>query len=49
MASGTGGLGLRVIKSLMDEVHYEIIPGIKNELHMKKRIRKRNPDDGPAS
>ena len=37
----TGGLGLRVIQSLMDEVHYVIIPGTKNELHMTKRIRKR--------
>jgi len=45
----TGGLGLRVIKTLMDEVHYEIIPGTKNELHMTKRIRKKRPDDGPAS
>jgi serine/threonine-protein kinase RsbW len=45
----TGGLGLRVIKSLMDEVHYEIIPGIKNELHMTKRIRKKSPDDGPSA
>ena len=25
----------------MDEVHYVIIPGTKNELHMTKRIRKR--------
>ena len=45
----TGGLGLRVIKSLMDDVRYEIIPGSKNELHMTKRLRKRNPDDGAAS
>jgi len=45
----TGGLGLRVIKSLMDHVSYEMIPGSKNELHMTKRIRKRKPDDGAAS
>ena len=43
-----GGLGLRVIKSLMDEVHYVIIPGTKNELHMTKRIRKKPSADGPA-
>ena len=42
----SGGLGLRVIKSWMDEVHYEIVPGSKNELHMTKRIRKTPPDDG---
>ncbi len=35
-----GGLGLRLIKTLMDEVHYEIGPGQKNELRMTKRIRK---------
>jgi anti-sigma regulatory factor (Ser/Thr protein kinase) len=37
----SGGLGMRLIKSVMDEVHYEIEPGRKNELHMMKRIRKR--------
>jgi anti-sigma regulatory factor (Ser/Thr protein kinase) len=36
----SGGLGLRLIKSLMDEVRYEIEPGKKNELHMIKRIKK---------
>lgn len=36
----SGGLGLRLIQTLMDEVHYEIVPGQKNELHMRKRIRK---------
>jgi serine/threonine-protein kinase RsbW len=36
----TGGLGLRLIKTLMDEVHYEVIPGTKNELVMVKRLRK---------
>ena len=36
----SGGLGLRLIKNLMDEVHYEIVPGEKNELHMTKRIKK---------
>jgi serine/threonine-protein kinase RsbW len=36
----SGGLGIRLIKKLMDEVSYEIIPGQKNELHMTKKIRK---------
>jgi serine/threonine-protein kinase RsbW len=36
----SGGLGIRLIKSLMDEVSYEIVPGQKNELHMTKKIRK---------
>jgi serine/threonine-protein kinase RsbW len=36
----SGGLGFRLIKSLMDDVSYEIIPGQKNELHMTKKIRK---------
>jgi serine/threonine-protein kinase RsbW len=35
----SGGLGMRLIKALMDEVRYEFIPGQKNELHMLKRIR----------
>ena len=37
----SGGLGMRLIKSFMDEVRYEIEPGQKNELHMMKRIRKK--------
>ena len=36
----SGGLGMRLIKTLMDEIHYEIIPGQKNELRMIKRIKK---------
>jgi serine/threonine-protein kinase RsbW len=36
----SGGLGFRLIKSLMDDVSYEIVPGQKNELHMTKKIRK---------
>ncbi len=38
----SGGLGIRLIKSLMDEVSYEIVPGLKNELHMTKKIRKKS-------
>jgi serine/threonine-protein kinase RsbW len=36
----TGGLGMRLIKTLMDEVHYEIEPGKKNELRMVKKLRR---------
>ncbi len=36
----SGGLGMRLIQNLMDEVSYEIVPGQKNELHMTKKIRK---------
>ena len=36
----SGGLGMRLMKKLMDEVHYEIIPGQKNELRMIKRLKK---------
>jgi len=36
----SGGLGIRLIKKLMDEGSYEIVPGQKNELHMTKKIRK---------
>ncbi len=36
----TGGLGMRLMKTLMDEVHYEIIPGKKNELRMLKKLKK---------
>lgn len=37
----SGGLGMRLIKTLMDEVYYEIIPGKKNELRMIKRLKKK--------
>jgi serine/threonine-protein kinase RsbW len=36
----SGGLGLRVMRSLMDEVSYEIVPGNTNRLRMTKRLRK---------
>ena len=36
----TGGLGMRLMKTLMDEVRYEIEPGKKNELHMVKKLKK---------
>ncbi|MDQ3013115.1 MAG: ATP-binding protein [Acidobacteriota bacterium] len=39
-ARKSGGLGIRLIRTLMDEVSYEIVPGQKNELHMTKRIKK---------
>ncbi len=37
----TGGLGMRLMKTLMDEVRYEIEPGKKNELHMMKKLTKK--------
>ena len=37
----TGGLGMRLIKTLMDEVHYDIEPGKRNELRMVKKLRRR--------
>lgn len=36
----SGGLGMRMMKALMDEVHYEIVPGEKNELRMVKRLKR---------
>jgi serine/threonine-protein kinase RsbW len=39
-AKRTGGLGMRLMKSFMDEVHYQMIDGVKNELKMVKRLRK---------
>ncbi len=36
----TGGLGMRLMKTLMDEVRYEIEPGKRNALHMSKRLKK---------
>ncbi len=35
-----GGLGMRLMKALMDEVHYELEPGKMNELRMVKKIRR---------
>jgi serine/threonine-protein kinase RsbW len=42
----SGGLGMRLIQRLMDEVQYEIVPGQKNELRMVKRLKKK--DEPPA-
>lgn len=39
----SGGLGMRLMKTLVDEVRYEFEPGQKNELHMVKRIKKPTP------
>jgi len=36
----TGGMGMRIIKLVMDEVHYDITPGEKNELQMVMKLRK---------
>jgi serine/threonine-protein kinase RsbW len=35
----TGGLGLRLIKAIMDEVSYDFEPGEKNELRMVKNLK----------
>jgi hypothetical protein len=32
---------MRLIRSLMDEVQYQIVPGQKNELRMVKRLKKK--------
>ena len=37
----TGGLGMRLIRTLMDEVRYEIEPGKQNELRMVKKLGRR--------
>ena len=39
----SGGLGMRLIRSVMDEVHYQIVPGQKNELRMVKHLKKKEP------
>ncbi|MCU0228367.1 MAG: ATP-binding protein [Bryobacterales bacterium] len=36
----SGGLGMGLIRRIMDEVVYHIVPGEKNELRMLKRIRR---------
>lgn len=36
----SGGLGLRLIRSIMDDVQYRIIPGEKNELRMTKHLKR---------
>lgn len=38
-ARKSGGLGMRLIKSLMDIVEYQMIPGVKNELRMVKKLK----------
>ncbi len=42
-AKRKGGLGMRLMKSFMDEVHYEVQPGVKNELKMVKKLHKATP------
>lgn len=37
----SGGLGLRLIRTIMDDVQYRIIPGEKNELRMTKNLKKK--------
>jgi len=38
----SGGLGMGLIRRIMDEVVYHIVPGEKNELRMIKRRRKKS-------
>ena len=38
-----GGLGLKLIQSVMDEVHYDIEPGRKNQLRLVKNLKQ--PDE----
>jgi anti-sigma regulatory factor (Ser/Thr protein kinase) len=35
----SGGLGLRLIRTIMDDVQYRIVPGQMNELRMVKKRR----------
>jgi anti-sigma regulatory factor (Ser/Thr protein kinase) len=39
----SGGLGLHFIRTVMDEVQYQIVPGEKNELRMIKKLKKKEP------
>ncbi|HTS28852.1 MAG TPA: ATP-binding protein [Bryobacteraceae bacterium] len=41
----SGGFGMHLIRTVMDEVQYQMVPGQKNELRMKKRLKK--PDSPP--
>jgi serine/threonine-protein kinase RsbW len=36
----SGGLGLRLIRTIMDDVQYQIVPGEKNELKMIKKLKR---------
>jgi anti-sigma regulatory factor (Ser/Thr protein kinase) len=36
----SGGLGLRLIRAVMDDVKYQITPGEKNELRMVKHLNR---------
>ena len=36
----SGGLGLRLIQKIMDDVQYQIVPGEKNELRMVKKLKR---------
>lgn len=37
----SGGLGMRLIQKIMDDVQYQIVPGEKNELRMVKKLKPR--------
>ena len=38
-----GGLGIYLMKTLMDEVDYHVKPGVKNEVRMVKYLLKKKP------
>jgi serine/threonine-protein kinase RsbW len=45
----SGGLGLRLIRTIMDDVQYRMSPGQRNELRMvKKRRRVKTEPDAPG-
>ncbi len=44
----SGGLGLRIIRTVMDEVEYRIVPGKSNVLRMLKWLKKPAPGSRPA-
>ncbi|MEE8587608.1 MAG: ATP-binding protein [Acidobacteriota bacterium] len=44
-----GGLGLRLIQTLMDEVHYDMEPGKKNQIQMLKKIAAKRKESGIRS
>ena len=41
-----GGLGIYLMRTLMDEVDYRAKPGIKNEVRMVKYLLKKNKAAG---
>lgn len=44
-----GGLGLKIMQKVMDEVHYDIEPGQRNMLRMVKKLKKSDSRHPPKS